>query len=1041
MSTNAASTADTTVTDGITTGGRSTSQATTTGQYATSQEDKTTPAVETIEPASTSKFTSAETLYSESATTANFGLRDFTTKFTFMSAVTATQNAARVEQTTQDESRSPFHSTSGSEDSTTKPTIATTPVELPVDATTTDTTEDVSSRLTTSRFSTILSQFTPGGGTPTQFFPTVHATTPISEASTGEATETRTEITTADRPTSQATAAEQHVTTQEDVTTPGVVIDSTLKASTTKIISTEVSTTQSVATIHRQTTQDKSQSPFHSTSRLEDSTTTPTITTTPVESTVGVTTIDTREDVSTRVTTSGSSTTQTTQSTFTPGGTPSQSFPTMYATPSTYTAATGDATETSGITTADDRSTSQATTTGQYVTTEEHNTTPTVAIDSTLQASRTKISSTEISTAQGVTTSQQTTHDETTSSFHSTTDLQEPSTKQLVTTTPFESTVDVTTTDIGKDASTTPGFSSSPSQFTSRDVPMQSLSTTDKTTVTTATSTALDDTTPQSTQKSDLATTGGKTTSYQTSTGPYVSTDDLKTSTPAVDTTQSVTSTNIPTTEDPYLWHTTKVPPRLYSIMVQSSSPGTAELSIDIDNYDWYHDNNITYEVSYWSKSDANDSVTVTTYSRYITLTNLIANETYSILVAMTYGSLTDTIEMNYTDPCNIHQCLNNGSCSGYVEQYSDGSTDEWWHCDCLDAFVGQYCETELFIIVTLVDVTTTTITVNWTLTDNSYWNRFRGYLAIDLIDSEMAESRSYERYTRLGTTLNRLRPGTSYTVTVTAIERHWHDNFFNTSGSVIVNLPPESPVYADVVYRNASSVYVYWNPGWTDYDTFEVTFVCENGLFESTENVTYPNITLFDLPSNSTCFIDIETISNGLRSETSYQLQINTPQDYCASSPCGINSTHCRSHIDGFACICPSLVNEDEDLTTSSNDPSITTYYNTPAYTLDLRLDVVEYGSRAINVTWDITEHSWYRWLQYNFEVTYESCAVGSLQCRECYSMEIDGLLPGTLYVVHVTAADTLSSQTTSSDLIHVRTVFDREAKRLGVSVNVSHI
>ncbi|XP_070537575.1 protocadherin-11 X-linked-like [Ptychodera flava] len=182
----------------------------------------------------------------------------------------------------------------------------------------------------------------------------------------------------------------------------------------------------------------------------------------------------------------------------------------------------------------------------------------------------------------------------------------------------------------------------------------------------------------------------------------------------------------------------------------------------------------------------------------------------------------------------------------------------------------------ELFITLELVAITTTTITIRWFLTNETYWWRFEEYLVIDLISSEIATSRRYERYTHYETTFDGLRPGTSYTVTVSAIHRYWAVSF-NTSDSLLVNLAPEPPVFADVIYHNTTSVFVYWNPGCTDYDTFEVTYVCEDAPFESTENVTYPNITLFDLPSNSTCFIDIETISNGLRSETSYQLQINT--------------------------------------------------------------------------------------------------------------------------------------------------------------------
>ncbi|XP_070537574.1 receptor-type tyrosine-protein phosphatase eta-like [Ptychodera flava] len=265
------------------------------------------------------------------------------------------------------------------------------------------------------------------------------------------------------------------------------------------------------------------------------------------------------------------------------------------------------------------------------------------------------------------------------------------------------------------------------------------------------------------------------------------------------------------------------------------------------------------------------------------------------------------------------------------------------------------------------------------------------------------------------------LSPGTSYTVTVSAIQYWTHG--FNTSDSLLVNLAPEPPVFADVIYHNTTSVFVYWYPGCTDYDTFEVTYVCEDSPFALTENVTYPNITIFDLPSNSTCFIDIETISNGLRSATKYPLQIKTPPDHCASSPCGINGTNCRSHIDGYLCTCPS--EPGEDLTTADENVfSSTVLYTTPAYTLDISLDVVDFGSRRINVTWSITEHPWYSWIDYNFEITYESCAVESTQCHECYSIEMDGLLPGTLYVVHVKAIDIYDSRTTTSNSLLVRTV-----------------
>ncbi|XP_070537577.1 neurogenic locus protein delta-like [Ptychodera flava] len=136
---------------------------------------------------------------------------------------------------------------------------------------------------------------------------------------------------------------------------------------------------------------------------------------------------------------------------------------------------------------------------------------------------------------------------------------------------------------------------------------------------------------------------------------------------------------------------TRRGPLRLYSINAETNEPGTVELSIIVENWEWY--GNVVYEVSYWMESNTNDTVTLTTYSRSVTLANLTTNETYSILVAMRYVGLTETIEMNYTDPCIILPCQHYGSCIGLVVQYYNGDYNEGWNCQCLDGIYGSSCE------------------------------------------------------------------------------------------------------------------------------------------------------------------------------------------------------------------------------------------------------------------------------------------------------------------------------------------------------------
>ncbi|XP_070539360.1 protocadherin Fat 4-like [Ptychodera flava] len=326
------------------------------------------------------------------------------------------------------------------------------------------------------------------------------------------------------------------------------------------------------------------------------------------------------------------------------------------------------------------------------------------------------------------------------------------------------------------------------------------------------------------------------------------------------------------------------------------------------DDYGYYviWDNSLV--LSYEAFPDINETIILPDENKGThMIENMLPGRTYLIsLTAVNdyaHNTKNTLLSFNFTDlcdgrPCNFtQQCTSNA----ITERDITGSElfQQWFVCDCPDGRVGPVCNLELRISAEVVNTTTSSVTITWNLNDESYWSHFDQYLIIDISNGKSERQRMHVAYTYVVKSLYDLKAGGEYSITVTAVGNMYA---YNTSDHLAVLLDPEPPISASAIYDGGSSAIVYWDPGFTEYDAFQVRQTCELSHSQTVKNATM----VINLPPNSTCRVDIETILGKRRSAETYRYTIETGPDYCESGPCGRGATCVNANGD-FKCLCPS--------------------------------------------------------------------------------------------------------------------------------------
>ncbi|XP_070537581.1 uncharacterized protein [Ptychodera flava] len=212
-------------------------------------------------------------------------------------------------------------------------------------------------------------------------------------------------------------------------------------------------------------------------------------------------------------------------------------------------------------------------------------------------------------------------------------------------------------------------------------------------------------------------------------------------------------------------------------------------------------------------------------------IVNLTSDTGYTISFTASSGDFTNhdktrnmLFTFNFTDLCVDNPCQSTNQCASHaiIERNRNGSEEfgEWFVCSCPLGLAGSVCDEELLIVIEVINVTATSINIQWHLTDDNYWSRFDDFIIIDVDDGKSDFQRKYVSSTQSSQILSGLKPGTEYIITVIAIGLM---HSYNTSNSTVVQLAPQPPVSASEMYDGGSDAIVYWNPGFTEYDNFEV--------------------------------------------------------------------------------------------------------------------------------------------------------------------------------------------------------------------------